>query len=140
MARRLAAVALAVLVLALGAVAWAAWAPLPSGPREIEYVIPEGTGARQARGETVNVLPARMRFTLGVRDVLVIRNADVTPASFGPAVLAPGQTYRIPFTVPVEFQLACSIHPSGTITIAVAPAPAPGFPRLRWRVANLGGA
>lgn len=128
---------LALVVVALGVAAWAAWAPLPSGPRAVEYVIPKGTAARQARGEVVNVLPPRMRFTLGVQDVLVIRNEDDRPVSFGPAVLEAGQTYRVPLRVPIEFDLACSVHPSGTISIQVSPPPAPGLPRLRWRLARV---
>jgi hypothetical protein len=129
-------VVLVVALAALGAAAWAAWAPLPPEPREVLYVIPTGTAARQARGEPVNVLPSRMRFTLG--DVLVLRNEDDRSVSFGPAVLSAGQTYRVPLRVPIEFQLACSVHPAGAITIEVAPPPAPGWPRLRWRLGRVG--
>jgi hypothetical protein len=133
-ARRLVQAAGVVLVAALGAALWAALAPLPAGPREVVYVIPKGAAARQAAGATAPTLPSSMRFTLGVRDVLVLRNEDDAPATFGPVVLAPGQTYRVPFREPARFQLACSLHPDGQIAIVVEPAPAPGWRRLLWRL------
>jgi hypothetical protein len=78
-----------------------------------------------------------MRFTIGVRDVLVLRNEDDQPQSFGPVRLAPGQTYRVPFSAPATFDFACSAHDEGQITIQVEREPARGWRRLRWRVAGL---
>lgn len=126
--------AAALAVIALAGVLWAALAPLPAGSREVVYVIPPGTAARQAAGENPAVFPQRMRFTIGVRDVLVIRNDDDREATFGPVLLAPGQTYRVPFRNPAEFQLACSVHRGGEVAVVVVPAPAPGLARLRWRL------
>jgi hypothetical protein len=125
--------------MALGALvfvasAWAAFAPLPVRPRELVYVIPNGTAARQATGAASDVLPREVRLTVGVQDVLVLRNEDDATARLGPALLAPGQTYRIPFHAPADFQLSCSIHRDGAITISVKEAPRPGWPRLRWRL------
>ncbi len=131
---RLSALLVAILVLG-GAIA--AFAPLPSGPREIIYVIPKGTAAQRAAGDAPTILPARMRFTVGVRDVLVLRNDDDAPASFGPVLLAPGQTYRIPFRAPAEFQLACSLHREGAVGVVVRAEPTPGWPRFTWRLATI---
>jgi hypothetical protein len=113
---------------------WAALAPLPAGPRELVYVIPQGTAARTAAGRDPDVLPGRIRLTLGVQDVLVLRNEDVVEQRFGPALLAAGQSYRLPFRAPVEIPLACSVHREGQITIVVEEPPSPGPARLLWRV------
>lgn len=134
--RLIVAAAVSVALVGLAALV-AALAPLPSGRREQTYVIPRGTAARREAGEAVSPLPLRLRFTVGVRDVLVLRNDDVVGQSFGPVRLAPGQTYRVPFRTPAEFQLSCSAHASGQVTVSVEPAPAAGWARLRWRILGL---
>lgn len=127
----------AALAVLLGFAAWAALAPLPAGPREVTYAIPRGTAARQARGADVRVLPDVLRFTVGVRDVLVLRNDDEAAATLGPVRLEPGQTYRLPFRAPVTFQLACSVHREGSVSIVVSAAPPRGWARLSWRATEL---
>jgi hypothetical protein len=127
-----------VVALAIAAVAaiaaWAALAPLPAVSRELVYVIPRGTAARAAAGLDPAVLPARIRLTLGIEDVLVLRNEDVVEQRFGPAMLAAGQSYRLPFHAPAEIPLSCSAHRDGQITIVVEGAPSRGPARLLWRV------
>jgi hypothetical protein len=135
--RGLLGVAAAAALLVVAAAAWAAFAPIPSGSREAVYVIPKGTAARLAAGEKVQAFPSRMRFTIGVRDLLVLRNEDDQPQSFGPVALAPGQTYRVPFSAPATFDFACTAHEDGELTIVVERAPVPGWSRLRWRVLHL---
>jgi hypothetical protein len=133
--RRAALVLCLAVIAVLGAAAvWAALAPLPSGPREVAYIVTKGSAARLASG--ASAIPSRLRFTVGVRDVLVLRNDDDVPASFGPVKLEPGQTYRVPFDTPGEFQLACSLHPAGQVAIVVVPIPQPGWARVAWRVAE----
>jgi hypothetical protein len=132
----LAAAALGV-ALALAA-AWAALAPLPPMPRERVYVIPKGTGARQAAGQAVSPIPSRIRLLVGIQDVLVLRNEDDVPQAFGPIQLRPGQTYRVPFKAPATFDFACSVHEDGQVAIIVERAPAPGWARLRWRLVTAG--
>lgn len=114
--------------------AWAALAPLPAAPRELVYVIPRGTAARTAAGHDPDVLPARIRLTLGLQDVLMLRNEDVVEQRFGPAMLAAGQSYRLPFRTPAEIPLACSAHRDGRITIIVEGPPSRGPARVLWRV------
>jgi hypothetical protein len=130
----------ALLTMALAGIAWAALAPLPAGPRELVYVIPAGTAARQARGERVSALPSMVRLTLGVQDVLIIKNEDGAEQRIGPALLGPGQTYRLPFRAPAEIPLMCSAHADGQLTIVVEAAPGPGPGRLRWRLRRLAAA
>ena len=62
MTRRPAAVApVAGLLILLGSMAWAAFAPLPTGARALTFVIPPGTAARLKAGEAAGVLPSPMR-------------------------------------------------------------------------------
>jgi hypothetical protein len=120
-------------LVALVGTGWAAFAPLPPLPRERVYVIPKGTAARQASGQTVRPLPSRIQLLLGVQDVLVLRNEDDAPQSFGPIQLRPGQTYRVPFQVPATFDFACSAHEDGQVAIVVRRPPRPGWERAWWR-------
>ena len=133
--RRRARVALIVVVGALlAALAWAAFAPLPSpSNREHVFVIPAGTWQRRMDGEAVEILPSRIVLTLGVRDVLTLVNRDAVPQTFGPALLMPGQTFRLPFEQASEYSFACSAHASGEMTVVVEPFPASPWARLRWR-------
>jgi hypothetical protein len=121
----------------LATASWAALAPLSPMPRERVYVIPKGTGARQAAGQTVSPIPSRIRLLLGVQDVLVLRNEDDVPQGFGPIQLRPQQTYRVPFQVAATFDFACSAHADGQVAIVVEHAPAPGWARLRWRLTRI---
>jgi hypothetical protein len=119
---------------ALGLSAWAAFAPLPSGPREHLFEIPKGTWARRMAGETVEILPDTIHLTLGVEDVLLLRNADDVPQIFGPTLLMPGQSFRLPFETASSYPFACTAHASGQLTVIVEPNPATPWARLAWRV------
>jgi len=136
-ARRRVIIVVVILVVVTAAAGWAAFAPIAPGPREARFVIPKGTAARIAAGQTAQALPSRIRLTVGVRDLLILRNDDDQPQSFGPVLLAAGQTYRVPFSAPATFDLACSAHNAGQITIVVAPEPGAGWRRLIWRFDEL---
>ena len=131
--RRAIAVAVVLLILIAGGLAVA---PLSAGSREIVYVIPPGTLAANKTGKPLELLPAEIHLTLGVRDILVLTNDDSAVHYVGPIVLASRQTYRIPFRRPGRFQYACSLHAAGRLTIVVTPEPPMGFERLRWRLAH----
>src|SRR5688572_12676276 len=119
-------------------IAWAAFAPVPiSAHREQPFIIPEGTWARRMSGDLVDILPERIRLTLGINDVLFLKNQDTVPQTFGPALLMPGQSFRLPFELASEYQFACSAHSSGQMTIIVDPFPASPWGRLRWRALQL---
>lgn len=126
---RILTVAAALLIGAL----WAMFAPIPAGPREKLFEIPAGTYARRAAGDKTEVLPAEIRMTLGVQDVLVVRNLDKVPQTFGPVLIMPGQSFSMPFGVPGDVQFECTAHASGHLRIVVDPAPEAGWPRLVWR-------
>jgi hypothetical protein len=121
----------------LGALAWAALMPVTYASREEVFEIPKGTWARRMAGDKVEILPARIRLTLGVRDVLLLRNLDDVPQQFGPTVMMPGQSFRLPFEVASEYAFACTAHASGQMTIIVDAQPLTPWARLAWRAAGL---
>jgi hypothetical protein len=120
----------------LAAAGWAGLAPVGERAREQTHVIPKGTWARRMAGDKSDVMPNDIRLTLGVRDVLVMRNEDEVPQMFGPVLMMPGQSFRLPFNVASRYDFACTAHVSGSLTVHVDPEP--GWWRmLRWRVASL---
>jgi hypothetical protein len=121
-----------------GTLGWAAFMPVAVDTREAVYEIPKGTWARRMAGEKLDILPQELRLVLDVRDVLVLRNRDDVPQLFGPALIMPGQTLRMPFRQAATYQFACALHVSGQLYVVVEPAPAVGWERLRWRIAGIG--
>ena len=122
---------------ALAASAWAALTPIPSVSRDEIFEIPMGTFARRMSGDPVEILPDRIRLTLGVRDVLVLKNLDEVPQIFGPTLMMPGQSFRLPFAVASDYTFDCTAHPSGQMTIIVDPFPETPWARLLWRTREL---
>jgi hypothetical protein len=118
---------------ALGAAAWAGFAPLAVDSRDEPFVIPKGTWARRMAGDKVEVLPPRIELTLGLNDTLLLRNLDDVPQQFGPVLVMPGQSFRLPFELASTYGFDCTAHASGQMTIVVAPAPATPWERIRWR-------
>ena len=109
------------------ALLWAALAPLhyPTRERPFEF----------ARGAPP--VPAEVRLTLGVRDVLLLRNHDRAPHVFGQVLVLPAHTVRLPFEQPGDFPFACDLAPGSRVTVQVLPQPDPGWSRLRWRLGAL---
>ena len=127
---------IAAVALAIG-VGSAALPPISSPSREQLFEIPQGTWARRMAGDKVEILPDQIRLTLGVRDVLVLQNHDDVPQIFGPTLLMPGQTFRLPFAVASSYQFVCTAHASGQMTILVEPFPTTPWARLWWRAREL---
>jgi hypothetical protein len=115
----LAAVLLALLL-------WASLSPLryPSREKLIEL------GGAQA-------VPSAVRLTLGVQDVLLLRNNSPLPHVFGQLRVLPGHIIRLPFEQVADLDFACSAHPRGQVQVHVVAPPDPGLARLRWRVDGL---
>ena len=122
---------------ALAGTAWAGLAPIRSLTRDALFEIPQGTWARRMSGSKVEILPAEIRLTVGLRDVLVLRNLDDVPQIFGPTLMMPGQSLRLPFEVPSSYTFACTAHLSGQMTIVVEPRPDSPWARIRWRLREL---
>jgi len=127
----------ALIGVAVAATAWATLTPLETGSKEQVYVIPKGTFERRMAGENLDILPSEIHLTIGVNDVLVLRNQDDVPQLFGPVLIMPGQSFRLPFARPSRYQFACSLHVNGQLDVVVDPAPEAGWARLRYRVAAL---
>lgn len=122
---------------ALATLAWSALAPVRSASRDQIFEIPGGTWARRMSGDKVEILPDHIRLTLGVRDILVLRNHDAVPQIFGPTLMMPGQSFRLPFEQAAVYTFACSAHASGQMTISVHPYPATPWARIGWRAHEL---
>ncbi|HME73868.1 MAG TPA: hypothetical protein VKM54_29010 [Myxococcota bacterium] len=122
---------------ALGAAGWAALTPISSASRDATFEILRGTWARRMAGDTIEILPNEIRLTLGLRDILVLKNLDDVPQIFGPTLMMPGQSFRLPFALASRYQFACTAHASGQMIIVVEPFPATPWARLRWRVREL---
>lgn len=82
--------------------------------------------------------PTAVRLTLGVQDVLLLRNATGAPLVFGPVQLAPGGEFRLPVEEAGEREIPCPALPGGVLRVRVVPMPDPGWDRLRWRLGKLG--
>jgi hypothetical protein len=118
----------------LVALGWAGFAPIELPTRDKLFEIPRGTYARRMAGDRIEVLPSKITLTLGVDDVLLLRNLDDVPQVFGPTIMMPGQSFRLPFEVASENQFACTAQASGQMTVLVLPRPAWPWQKIRWRM------
>lgn len=117
------------------AVLYGALAPLRTPSQERGFTFPAPADAQAAR--RAPALPREVRLTLGVQDVLLLRNLDRQPHVFGPLQLLPGQEFRLPFEYAGSYPYACPDVAGGTLTVRVVRLPDPGWERLRWRLAAL---
>ena len=122
---------------AWGAIAWAAFTPVTFASREETFEIPKGTWARRMAGNNVEILPSHVFLTLGLRDVLLLKNLDDVPQIFGPTLMMPGQSFRLPFEVASSYQFACTAHASGQMTGVVDEQPDTAWRRLVWRTRRI---
>ena len=127
-------VLLFVLAVPLLALLWAGFAPIHVGSREKLFEIPKGTYARRSSGDMVEILPSEIRLTLGLQDVLLLRNLDEVPQVFGPSIMMPGQSLRLPFERAARYDFVCTAHVSGQLTILVEEEPVMPWSKIRWRV------
>ena len=84
---------------------------------DYEYLIPAGTGDRIEAGELVEILPAQLDVNVG--EVIRIVNEDSRGHFVGIFYVGEGETVTQRFASPGEFQGACSVHPSGQLTLTV---------------------
>jgi hypothetical protein len=118
----------------LAVVGWAGFAPIKLPTREALFEIPHGTYARRMSGSNVDILPSSITLTLGVNDVLLLRNLDEVPQQFGPTIMMPGQSFRLPFEVASENRFDCSAHSSGQMVVIVEEEPVWPWQKIRWRL------
>jgi hypothetical protein len=117
----------------------AALAPLGGETRERILDFPRGASTNTATnaGAGTPSVPAELRLTLGVSDVLLLRNRDRAPHVFGQVLVAPGHTFRLPFEQAGDYPFACDAAPGARLVVHVLPEPDPGWRRLRWRLQAL---
>jgi hypothetical protein len=118
----------------LAVIAWAGFAPIKLPSREALFEIPHGTYARRMSGDLVDILPSSITLTLGVNDVLLLRNLDEVPQQFGPTIMMPGQSFRLPFEVASENRFDCTAHSSGQMIVIVEEEPVWPWQKIRWRL------
>jgi hypothetical protein len=119
---------------ALLVLAWAGFAPIHVASNEQAFEIPKGTYARRMAGNKVDILPSQVRLTLGLNDVLLLRNLDEVPQVFGPTIMMPGQSFRLPFQKAAEYSFDCTAHTSGQMRVIVEPEPRWPWQKIHWRV------
>lgn len=118
----------------LGIVTWAGFFPIELPSREALFEIPHGTYARRMAGDKVDILPSSITLTLGLDDVLLLRNLDEVPQQFGPTIMMPGQSFRLPFEVASENRFDCTAHSSGQMIVIVEEEPVWPWQKIRWRL------
>ena len=118
-------------------IVFAAMWPVTFESREELFEIPKGTWAHRMAGEKREILPSEIHLLVGIHDVLMLKNSDDVPQIFGPTLLMPGQTLRIPFTRPSENYFACTAHASGQLLVVVEATPDWPWRRLSWRVRRM---
>jgi hypothetical protein len=116
---------------------WAAFAPIDAGSRDEIFEIPKGTWASRMAGNKIEILPDEIHLTLGINDILVLKNQDDVPQIFGPTLMMPGQSFSLPFEVASSYVFACTAHASGQLTVVVGPMPASASERMAWRLQRL---
>lgn len=114
---------------------WGALAPMRDPSHERSFTFPAPASAQVAA--RAPALPREIRLTLGVQDVLLLRNLDRRPHVVGPLQLRPGQEIRLPFEFEGTYAYACPDVAGGTLTVRVVRLPDPGLERLRWRLGAL---
>lgn len=124
--------ALVLLGVSAAGIAMLSMVPIDIGSHEKVFEIPKGTWQRRMSGDPVEILPDRIRLTLGVQDVLVLRNLDDVPQTFGPTLMMPGQSFRLPFERAARYDFACTAHVSGQMTVIVDPNPDTSLGRIAW--------
>ncbi len=125
------------LVIAFIGLVWAALAPIAAKDRNHVLEIAPGTLERRLAGDINRALPLQVRLTLGVRDVLHIKNNDKAPHYLGAILVKPGRQLRLPFEYASQREFTSSAHFGGKLTVVVEPWPDPGTARLRWRTLEL---
>jgi hypothetical protein len=114
-----------------------AFFPVQYTSREEIFEIPNGTWEQRMSGNLVNILPDKIFLALGVRNILVLKNLDEVPQIFGPTLIMPGQSFKLPFDLASDYQFECTAHASGQMTVIVDPEPIAGWQRLNWRIKKL---
>jgi hypothetical protein len=88
------------------------------GAQTIELVIPAGTAAKVAEGESI--LPKSQTFVVG--DTLVVNNQDSVTHNLGPLIIPPGASASMKLDQAGNLDYVCSFQPSQYYGIDIQPA------------------
>jgi hypothetical protein len=86
-------------------------------PDTIELLIPEGTAAQVARGETPPTIPKEMTFVVG--DLLLVHNQDTTDHQLGPIWIPANSSASLNLDEVNNFIFDCSFQPSSYLGLDV---------------------
>jgi hypothetical protein len=78
-------------------------------PKVIEIVIPEGTAAQVARGETPPTIPDSMTFVVG--DIVLVKNNDIVNHELGPLWIPAGTSASLLLDAAESYAYSCSFQP-----------------------------
>lgn len=78
-------------------------------PKVIEIVIPEGTAAQVARGETPPTIPDSMTFVVG--DTVLVKNNDTADHELGPLWIPAGTSANLLLDDAESYAYSCSFQP-----------------------------
>jgi len=112
------------------ALLWSMLAPVRGASHELLLAFPSTVLGALA-------VPAEIRLTRGVQDVLLLRNDGRVPVVFGPLKIGPGRALRLPFGEAGLYTYACPPVVGKLVRVRVVDAPGPGWDRLRWRLDSL---
>lgn len=87
-------------------------------PKVVELVVPAGTQARLDRGETVEVMPAKLEFRVG--DTLRIRNDDIADQYVGPYLVMAGKQFELRFGAPGRYAGLCDLSGGASYEIVIS--------------------
>jgi hypothetical protein len=87
-------------------------------PQTVELVIPAGTSAKVAQGQSV--LPQDMAFVVG--DTLVVRNQDSIAHTLGPLYVPPGTSASLTLNQVGNLAYSCSFQPTQYLGLDVQDA------------------
>jgi hypothetical protein len=106
--------------LAINEITYALLHETSRAPKVIEIVIPNGTAAQVARGETPPTIPDSMYFVVG--DTLVVKNNDSADHELGPLWIPAGSSASLSLNDAETYAFSCSFEPHQTFGLNVQEA------------------
>lgn len=90
-----------------------------TNPRELRFVIPQGTQSMILSGHGEDVVPKEIYLNLSGQNVLVIQNDDIVDHTVGPFFIRSGETIRQEFVTAASYIGACSVRFGDSVSIVV---------------------
>lgn len=87
-------------------------------PTVVDLIIPNGTSAEVAKGESPPSIPEGMKFVVG--DTLVVHNNDSVDHQLGPLWIPPGATASMDLDREQNYIFACTFQPSNYFGLDVS--------------------